>query len=1054
MFVHLHVHDEKSFLDGMSRPRDLAEKAKSLGQNALAITNHGNMVSIIEHQKECQAAGIKPIIGIEVYHTEDRTIPSDQSHHLVLLAKNNVGYQNLCKIASDSSLIGKYKNYNRTDDSFLKDHGEGVIALSACLGGEIPKLLMNGQEKEAVEKVKLYKEIFDYFALEIQSNLIEDQAILNTWILQLAAKTDTPIVLTNDVHYTNEDDAYTHEILLAIQSKKTLDDDSRMRFSTNCFWLKSEDEMRNSSFWMSPLTNEYERIPDEVLNATIEETVKISDMCNFELELHQDLMPVFDIPEGYTLASYLKEKSEERLWSYLINTPGLDCKKYWDRLAYELDIINSKGFPGYFLIVADLIQYAKSVDIAIGDGRGSAAGSLVSFVLDITGLDPIEYGLMFERFLNPGRNELPDVDIDFDSNDRGKVIAYAQQKYGVDHVAQIGTVGTLAAKSVIRRVAKTLGYSTKVQDEISKAIPDVPDITLELAMEDNIVLQNLENEYPEIFESARKLEGITSNSSIHAGGIIISPKPIQEYIALMKGKDGEVVTQTTKDYIEELGMLKIDFLALKSLSIIKQTLGFAGLKYYKTLKSLHPFSDQKVYEYIQTGYTEGVFQLESSLFKSLIKKLPPRRFEDLGLLVSIGRPGPLQFVDTYASRLNGAPYELPHNSLEPILRETKGIAIYQEQIMSIVQVLAGFDLGEADELRGAISKKKLAKLAILKPKFMDACTELHSEELSNEIWDWIQPFSQYGFNRSHAFCYSVNSYFMAWLKVYYPTEFWAAILSSLATGNKKDKDDKIYTYINQARGNKVEFLPPDINESQLGFTISVVDGVKKIRFGLSAMKGVGPKAIESIIDAKKEGPFKSIEEFDDRINKRTVTRGVMKVLIMSGCFDSFWQDRHSLYNDYANIRLNRKQKTEMIDEKLQADFSTPYTTKDRAKYEKKLLNLCISDPSAWEKALDGQTLSLKATVKAIRKHSDKNLDEMAFVTIETKDEDVIEAIVFAYIFRDYTELKQGDVIQIRGEKSEGKLITKSIKYPNNNKEDASPVVHEAPSVIWNPECPF
>ena len=1044
-----------SQLDGMVKSEDVAKKALEYGHPAVAITDHGLMSGILEHYRACRKHGVKPIIGLETYVVDDRTGQSTDNHHLVLLAATQEGYKNLCHIASDSGTIGRYDGKNRADNELLRQYGKGIIASSACLGGEIPRALADNDWDKAVSLVNTYKEIFDDFYLELQSNNLEEQAYLNTNLIRLARMTNTELIITNDVHYTEKDDFETHDLLLGIQTKRKIDDPKKMRMpGGNNYWFKTEQEVRDTAFYFNPETQQIESIPSDILNAAISNTVRIAEQCNVDIEFHRNLLPVFEVPEGHTLESYLEQQCKEALWHYLMSNPGLDYNEYHERLETELRVINKKGFPSYFLIVADVIQYAKEQDIAIGDGRGSAAGSLVSFLLKITGLDPIKYDLLFERFLNEERNDSPDIDIDFDATQRHIVLDYVQRKYGADKIAQIGTLGTFAAKNAVRRVAATLGYSTKVQNELSKAIPDEPKMTIEKALENSIELNNLYEEYQEVFEHALKIEGLTSNSSIHAAGVVISPISIGNEIPLMHGGSDEIVTQFTKDDIEALGFLKMDFLALKSLTVIKQALNFAGLKYYETLEKLHPFTDPEVYRYISQGDTEGIFQLESHLFKGLIKDVPPLNFNDVSLLIALGRPGPLQFAGDFASRRRGVQFEYIHPSLEPILKDTQGIAIFQEQVMQIAQVIAGFSLGEADLLRRAIAGKKEQALKEQYSKFTErSLAQGHTPELIEELLHWIEPFANYAFNRSHSACYAVLSYFTAWLKVYHPTEFWASIITSVAEGNKKDRDEKIANYITKARSQGIRFLPPDINESPLEFTVSTLaDGSKGIRFGLTSIKGVGPKAIDAILEAREQGPFQSIADFDARVDRQVIKSNVVRVLIMSGCFDSFHpdEDRHALYKEYADLRTERKQKTPMIDKSNDFDFTKPYTKRARRAYEMAYINLSISDPTAWQRALEGNTLTLKGTVSKIRNHKDRQGRSMAFVTIETTDKETVELVVFSSVYENSPELNTGLDVRVHGEKNNGKLLAKTIRLNSgeNVKENYQPPITQ--QFYWNP----
>lgn len=1057
-FVHLHVHDDKSFLDGMCRTKELARRAKELGQPALAVTNHGNMASVLDHYRACNGVGVKPILGMETYVVSNRLEPDSTNSHLVLLARTDEGYQNLCRIASDAGTTGVYGGKARTDMSVLKQYGKGIIASSACLGGEIPRAIMEGRPDLAEALLEEYSSIFDAFYLELQSNTIEDQAYLNTELIKLARKTNTALIVTNDVHYLNKEDAGTHEILLAIQTNKTLDDPTRMKFDTQDFWLKSEQEIRESTYWFNEETQAIELLDSDILDEAIENTVKIADMCNVTIEFGRNLMPVFPVPEGHTLGSYLRQKTEEALWNYCIEHPEVNYYEYKERVDHELNVIDMKGFSGYFLIVSDFIQWAKDRDIPIGDGRGSAAGSMVSYLLRITGLDPIKYDLVFERFLNPERESPPDIDIDFDPHLKQKVIDYVSEKYGRDKVAQIGTIGTFAARAALKGVAKVLGYDTDFQNTITKLIPDEPKMTIEKAIELSPELKEKEAQYPELFKHARKIEGLAKNTSIHAAGVVISPIEIAGITPLMTGSDGEIVTQFTKDDIEGLGLLKMDFLSLETLTIIKNAVDFAGLTYYETLHNLHPFTDPAVYEFIRTGDTEGIFQIESSMFKGLIRDIPPTSFEDLSMLIAIGRPGPLQFAPDIAARKRGQKFEYIHPILEPVLKKTYGVAVYQEQVLEIFKRIAGFSLGEADIARRAIGKKKADLLEEQRLKFIEGAKKNgHSQELIDRLWEWIQPFANYGFNAAHSTAYAVLTYFTAWLKVYYPTEFWAAILSSIAKSNKKNRDAKLHSYVEKAISYGIKLLTPDINESDFGFIISKTkDGRKAIRFGFSALKGVGEAAITEILERRKNGPFKSLEDFVARVNGQLIKSNIMMALILSGCFDSMYgenPDRHAIYAEYAAIRAKEKKKTSMRSKKFGIDITTKYTKNKQRLYERIFLTFSLTAPSAWQQAKPGQAITLSGAIANLKPHTDKRGRNMAFLTLDTESDGPIEVVIFASVYDESPALTEGLHVVIKGKKDNDKLIADRITVRGQNQDNKpkAKAQNDGPGFIWSPD---
>ena len=883
-FVHLHVHTEYSLLDGAIRTDKMLKKAKALGMEAVSITDHGNMFGAVQFYDQAVKMGIKPVIGSEVYlapgDRRDRSPSTDGSpnaYHLVLLAMNEVGYKNLSKLVTLGHLEGFYY-HPRIDMELLKKHNAGLIALSACLKGIVPYHISSGRMEKAVEKAKELSAIFDdRFYLEVQANKLPAQIKLNTVLKEMSKDLSIPLVATNDCHYLNKEDAEAHDILLCIQTGKTIDDEKRLRFSSDEFYFKNREEMA-------------EALPG--FEDAIANTVQVAGRCNYQMEFGQYKYPVFQVPAGQSLDDILTEKSgqgfEERMAQKAEEEGPLSdevLREYRDRLAYELGVIIKMGFSGYFLIVADFIAYARDHDIPVGPGRGSAAGSLVAYSLKITNIEPLKYGLLFERFLNPARISMPDIDIDFCINGRDEVIRYVSEKYGTENVGQIITFGSMKARGVIRDVGRGLNIPLSEVDRIAKLVPEGPGVKLERAISEEPGLKKLEKEAgpaQKLLKISRALEGLARHSSTHACGVVISDRPLVEYLPMFKGSKDEIMTQFTMDRIEQLGLIKFDFLGLKTLTVIKNALDLIEkTKGEKIDIDKISLVDPDTYQLISEGKTTGVFQLESSGMKEILRKLRPDEFEHLIAMVALYRPGPLgsNMVKDFINGKHGKgkiKYFLPQ--LRPVLKETYGVILYQEQVMKIAQVLAKYTMAEADELRKAVGKKKPEVLAKHKARFVDGATENNVDpKMAETLFLLIEKFGGYGFNKSHSAAYALIAYQTAYLKAHYPVQFMAALLTQ-DMGNQ----DKTIKNIAECREMGIEILPPDINESQADF--SVVEG--KIRFGLAAVKNVGLKAVESVIEEReKHGPFHDLFEFSSRVAGAKVNRRVLEGLILCGAFD-------------------------------------------------------------------------------------------------------------------------------------------------------------------------
>ena len=894
-FTHLHVHTEYSLLDGSNKIKELIARVKELGMDSVAITDHGVMYGVIDFYKEAQKQGIHPVIGCEVYvapgsrFDKNGNMSSNRYHHLVLLAENDTGYHNLMKIVSKGFTEGFYYK-PRVDKELLKEYHEGIIALSACLAGEIPDALRKGLYQTALNAAQEMSEIFgeDHFYLELQDHGIPDQKTVNQGLLRLAKDAGLELVATNDIHYTLAEDAQAHDVLLCIQTGKKVADTDRMRYEGGQYYVKSPEEMAS----LFPYARE-----------AIENTHKIAMRCHVNIEFGHYKLPEFPVPEGYDSWEYL----QKLVWDgFYARYPQAD-EKLKERVSYELNTIKTMGFVDYFLIVWDFIHYAKEHDIMVGPGRGSAAGSIVSYCLDITTLDPIRYNLLFERFLNPNRVTMPDIDVDFCFERRQEVIDYVVRKYGKERVVQIVTFGTMAARGVIRDVGRVLDLPYAICDSVAKMIPNELGITIDKALKMNPELKKLydgDDSIHNLIDMARRLEGLPRHTSMHAAGVVISPKAVDEFVPLSRGADDVITTQYTMTTLEELGLLKMDFLGLRTLTVIQNAVKLinADGRHHVDMHEID-YNDKAVFDMIGTGKTDGIFQLESSGMKSFMKELKPHNLEDIIAGISLYRPGPMDFIPRYIKGKNepaSITYECPQ--LEEILEPTYGCIVYQEQVMQIVMKLAGYDLGRSDLVRRAMSKKKADVMAKERQYFVYGNEELGvpgciangiDEATANRIFDEMTDFAKYAFNKSHAAAYTIVSYQTAWLKCYYPVEFMAALMTSVI-----DNSVKVAEYIMTCRQMGIEILPPDINHGVSSF--SVDNG--RILYGLSAVKSIGRPVVAAIEQERSlAGPFTSLKNFIERMSGKEVNKRSIENFIKAGAFDSFGATRRQQMMVYAQI---------------------------------------------------------------------------------------------------------------------------------------------------------
>ena len=1065
-FTHLHVHTEYSLLDGSSKIKELAARAKELGFDSMAITDHGAMYGVIDFYRAARAEGIKPIIGCEVYvapgsrFDRETVHGEDRYYHLVLLAENNQGYQNLMKIVSKGYVDGFYYK-PRVDEEVLQEYHEGIIALSACLAGEIPRLLEKGLYEEAKAAAKKHLDIFgegNYF-LELQDHGIPLQRQVNQGLLRMSQELQIPLVATNDCHYIYAEDWEAHDILLCIQTGKKVSDENRMRYEGGQYYVKSEEEMR-ALFPYAP--------------EAIENTHKIAERCNVEIEFGVTKLPRFDVPEGYDAWSYLNELCDKGFRERYPEDDGT----LRERLNYELGVIRSMGYVDYFLIVWDFINYARSHGIAVGPGRGSAAGSIVAYSLKITDIDPIRYQLLFERFLNPERVSMPDIDVDFCYERRQEVIDYVVEKYGKDQVAQIVTFGTLAARGVIRDVGRVMDLPYSLCDQVSKMVPAELNITLDLALKKNPELRALyesDEQVKKLIDMSKKLEGLPRHTSMHAAGVVIARTAIDEYVPLSRGADGTITTQFTMTTLEELGLLKMDFLGLRTLTVIQD-----AVKMIEKDCGVHvdldaiDYDDKKVMDSLGTGKNEGVFQLESGGFKTFMKELKPTHLEDIIAGISLYRPGPMDFIPKYLkgkSDPSSVTYSCPQ--LEPILSPTYGCIVYQEQVMQIVRDLAGYTLGRSDLVRRAMSKKKADVMERERRNFVYGNPEEGvkgciangiDEKTANQIYDDMIDFAKYAFNKSHAAAYAVVAYQTAYLKYYYPKEFMAALMTSVM-----DNVTKVSEYILASRNMGISILPPDINEGYSGFSVSG----NGIRYGLSAIKSVGRSVVEAIIaEREKNGSFVSLNDFISRMTNKEVNKRTLENFIKSGALDSLPGTRkQKLYISGELLENKAKEKKTGMEGQLSFFDLMPEEEKESfhvsfpdvgefdketlLAFEKETLGIYISGHpmeeyrEIWEKNVtaktsdfvvdeDGHTVVEDNSIVVVggmitgkKVKTTKTNQLMAFVTVEDMV-GTVEALVFPKIYEKSRQiLTEDSKVFIRGRVSigddpVGKLICEEV----------------------------
>ena len=929
-FAHLHVHTEYSLLDGSNKIKEYVARVKELGMTAAAITDHGVMYGVIDFYKAANAAGIHPILGCEVYvapnsrFDRENVSGEDRYYHLVLLAENNTGYSNLVKIVSKGFVDGYYYK-PRVDMEVLNTYHEGVIALSACLAGEVQRYLARGMYEKAKETAFKYQDCFGKgnFFLELQDHGIPEQKMVNQELLRLSKETGIELVATNDVHYTYAEDAEAHDILLCIQTGKKLADEDRMRYEGGQYYVKSEDEMKELfPYALEALSN----------------TQKIADRCHVEIEFGNTKLPHFDVPEGYTTWTYLNKLCYDGLAQKYDKEQASELRP---RLEYELSVIKEMGYVEYFLIVWDYINYARTHGIPVGPGRGSAAGSLVSYTTGITNIDPIRYGLIFERFLNPERVSMPDIDVDFCYNRRQEVIDYVIKKYGKDCVTQIVTFGTLAARGVIRDVGRVMDLPYAYVDTIAKNIPMENGITIEKALKMNPELRTMyetDEQVKKLIDMSKRLEGLPRHTSVHAAGVVISEKPMEEYVPLSRGSEGVITTQFTMTTIEELGLLKMDFLGLRTLTVIDD-----AVKMIKKGKGISididhiDYDDKAVLASLGTGKTEGIFQLESAGMKNFMKELKPESLEDVIAGISLYRPGPMDFIPAYIKGKNNADsitYECPQ--LEPILAPTYGCIVYQEQVMQIVRDLAGYTWGRSDLVRRAMSKKKTKVMEEERQNFVYGNKEEGvpgcvangiDEKVANKIYDEMIDFAKYAFNKSHAAAYAVVSYQTAYLKYYYPVEFMAALMTSV-----QDNTSKVSEYILTCRRMGIKILPPDINEGESGFSVSG----NAIRYGLSAIKSIGRPVIEAIIEERKiRVKFTTLNDFITRLSGKEVNKRTIENFIKAGALDCLCGTRKQLLMIYSSVleAINQEKKNSMAGQMTLFDLAPE---EDKSDFELKL----------------------------------------------------------------------------------------------------------------------
>ena len=1066
-FTHLHVHTEYSLLDGSSKISELLPRAKELGMDSLAITDHGVMYGVIDFYKKAKEVGVKPILGCEIYVAPGSRFDREQSrgddryYHLVLLAENNQGYKNLMKIVTRGFTEGYYYK-PRVDYEILERYHEGIIALSACLAGEIPNKILKEDYEGARAAARRMNELFGQgnFFLELQDHGLRQQTQVNSVIMRMSKELDIPLVVTNDVHYIKEEDAVPHDILLCIQTGKLVTDQDRMRYEGGQFFLKSEEEMQK----VFPYAKE-----------ALENTHKIAERCNVEIVFGEQKVPKFDVPEGYDAFSYLKELCEKGLVKRYGDPPPEDLK---ERLAYELDTIKNMGYVDYFLIVWDFIRFAKSQDIAVGPGRGSAAGSIVAYCLEITNIDPIRYQLIFERFLNPERVSMPDIDIDFCYERRQEVIDYVYEKYGKDKVVQIITFGTMAARMAVRDVGRVMNIPYAQVDKVAKMIPMELGITIEKALKHNPELRQAyeaDEVTKNLIDMSMRLEGLPRHTSIHAAGVVIGSEPLDEFVPLSRGADNVITTQFTMTTIEELGLLKMDFLGLRTLTVIQDAVRMVEKKTGQPLDiNAIDYDDPEVYEMIGQAKTDGVFQLESAGMKSFMRELKPGNLEDIIAGISLYRPGPMDFIPKYIKGKNNKDsirYSCPE--LEEILEPTYGCIVYQEQVMQIVMKLAGYTLGRSDLVRRAMSKKKADVMAKERANFVygneeegvEGCIRRGiPEDVANHVFDEMIDFAKYAFNISHAAAYAVVAYQTAWLRCHYPLEFMAALLTSVITNPKK-----ITEYINTCRSMGIGILQPDINEGESGFSVSG----NAIRYGLSAIKSLGKNVIDVMIEEREaHGKYRNLKDFMERLTSKEINKRTIENLIKAGALDSLGATRRQMMMVYAYVldEVTREKKENITGQMSLFDFFSEEEKKEyeiqypdvgefeqsqKLAFEKEVLGIYVSGHplqdymASMEKQItakttdfepdeesglavvrDGRNYIVGGLISNVTVKLTKTNQNMAFVTLEDLY-GTVEVILFPRDYQKYRDLLVMDTaVYVKGRASvseeNGKLMAEFV----------------------------
>jgi len=1042
-FVHLHVHSQYSLLDGAIRFEEVCDLAKKYRMPALALTDHGNMFGVIEFYQMAIKQGIKPVVGCEIYvapgsRFDKRPMEGTEgAYHLTLLVKNRKGYFNLIRLVSLAHLEGFYYK-PRVDKELLMRYHEGLIALSGCMKGEIAIHASRGEMKRALQSAEEYARIFDdrRFFIEIQNNGVENQLSVNERLIDIGQQLSLPVVATNDCHYLQRKDARAHEVLLCIQTGKTLQDSDRMKFASDEFYFKSPEEM----------VDLFQHIPEAITH-----TVEIAERCNLELRFEEKHIPKISVPQGESLDSYLEKLSREGLEKRFFSLKERkDFQErsgaYWARLEEELRIIKSMGYSGYFLIVADFIRFAKHRGIPVGPGRGSAAGSLVAYALDITDLDPIEYDLIFERFLNPGRkSSMPDVDVDFCMEGRDEVIQYVMDKYGKENVAQIITFGKMQARAVIRDVGRVMGLPYAEVDRIAKLIPSFPlNITLGQALDQEPQLKEwikTDSKVESLFNIAKSLEGLTRHASTHAAGVVISNKSLMEYLPLYRGQNGEVMTQYPMKEVETIGLVKFDFLGLKTLTLVNHAIQLIEKNHQVKIDLSHiPLDDPKVFALLSSGATLGIFQLESSGMKELLIKLKPENFREVIALVALYRPGPLKsgMVDEYIKRKHGKEtirYEV--KDLEEILKDTYGVMVYQEQVMRVASTLANFSLEDADILRRAMSKKDPKEMEMQKEKFLAGARKnrIHLTK-AEKIFDLMAKFAEYGFNKSHSAAYALIAYQTAYLKAHYPLEFMAALLTS-----EVQNPDKIVKYIAECRDMGISILPPDINESYKNFTVVG----NQIRFGLAAVKNVGDAALDAILAEREEGGrFQSLYDFCQRVDSRKVNRRVVESLIKCGAFDFARVYRSQMltvldeFLERSQIAQRKKGEAQLsMWSSARKEIEETYPETDEfsenqliafeketigfyisrhplSRYQKEMKKHTDQDTSTLTRLRNGDEVKVCGLVSGLKEITTKKGDRMAFLNLEDM-KGFVEVILFPEVFKAALPcLRGGDPVLVRG----------------------------------------